>query len=97
MRNLGLTIAAAPPLPNSVTTPAGAAKPALICAGVSPPGYGKLGSKLSSDTYDVVRVILKLTVGKRDSSKTHDRGKSKRYGKPSNATHKIGSDSSLCF
>lgn len=44
-RNRKLTMAAAPPLPNSVTTPAGAARPALISAAVSPPGYGKLGSK----------------------------------------------------
>jgi hypothetical protein len=44
-RNWELTMAAAPPLPNSVTTPAGAARPALISAAVSPPGYGKLGSK----------------------------------------------------
>jgi hypothetical protein len=44
-RNWKLTMAAAPPLPNSVTTPAGAARPVLISAAVRPPGYGKLGSK----------------------------------------------------
>lgn len=51
-------MAAAPPLPNSVTTPAGAARPALISAGVSPPGYGKLGSKLLLDTNYCVRNVL---------------------------------------
>ncbi|EGO01353.1 hypothetical protein SERLA73DRAFT_134722, partial [Serpula lacrymans var. lacrymans S7.3] len=41
--NRRINIATAPSLPSKLTTPAGAASPALIWAVERPPGYGKVG------------------------------------------------------